>query len=232
MIKIIPAGKRAYRDYGWLKTYWLFSFSDYYDPDNMQFGPLRVFNDDLILPDSGFPTHPHREMEIITVVNEGEITHQDSTGNRGVIKKREIQRMSAGTGIMHSEYNRGDTDLQLFQIWILPDKSRLEPSYEEKSLSEFSFQNKLTAVASGQGIGDGLFFNTDATIYLSDLESGHELKYSTGNTRNIFIYVQKGSLEVNGVKVSHKDQARITGESELTIKGMEDASFILIDLPK
>lgn len=231
MINIIPANKRAFRDYGWLKTYWLFSFSDYYDPENMQFGPLRVFNDDLIYPDSGFPTHPHREMEIITIVNQGEITHQDSTGNKGVIKAGEIQRMSAGTGIMHSEFNLGQEDLQLFQIWFLPNKENLAPSYEEKSLEEFSFKNKLTPAASGQGIKDTLFFNTDATIYLSDLSKNHVLDYVIEDSRKIFIYVKYGELEINGEKLSSKYQARISDVKELVIQGLEDSGFILIDLP-
>jgi len=232
MINIIPANQRAFRDYGWLKTYWLFSFSDYNDSDNMQFGPLRVFNDDLIFPDSGFPTHPHREMEIITIVNHGEITHEDSTGHKGVIKAREIQRMRAGPGLLSSEFNLSKENLQLFQIWILPDEEGLKPSYEEKSLFEFSFTNKLTPVASGQGKKDTLFFHTDATIYLSELSRNHELDYEAEDSRKIFIYVQYGKIEVNGEELSSKYQARISNEKELVIQGLEDSGFILIDLPE
>lgn len=129
MIKIIPKGKRHFSDFGWLKTYWLFSFSDYFDPDNTRFGALRVFNDDIVAPGTGFPTHPHREMEIITIVLEGEITHKDSMGNKMVIRAGDVQRMSAGTGIIHSEFNLGDEPVHFYQIWIYPDEAELQPGY-------------------------------------------------------------------------------------------------------
>mgnify|MGYP001812022466 FL=1 len=125
---IIPANQRHFTNMGWLQTYWLFSFSNYYDPANMGHGKLRVFNDDVVRPKTGFPTHPHEEMEIITIVLKGEISHKDSMGNGGVIRAGEVQRMSAGTGLTHSEYNEADLDLHFFQIWILPDESGLPPS--------------------------------------------------------------------------------------------------------
>jgi hypothetical protein len=152
MIHTIRSTQRHFSDYHWLQTYWLFSFSDYFDPDNIQFGALRVFNDDVVQPGTGFPTHPHREMEIITLVLEGEMTHQDSMGNRAVIQAGDVQRMSVGTGLTHSEFNLAETPVHFYQIWILPDIPQLKPSYDPKQFDPSGWQNRLLPVASGQGI--------------------------------------------------------------------------------
>lgn len=230
MIKIIPAADRHFTDYGWLQTYWLFSFSDYYDPGNMHFGSLRVFNDDVVEARSGFPTHPHKEMEIITIVLSGELTHKDNTGTEAVIRAGEVQRMSAGTGIMHSEYNMGDEPLSLYQIWILPDIVGLKPSYDQKEYDPSTWKNKLAPVASGQGFDNVVQFNTDATIYRSELDKDNELEFSSENGRKIFIYLSHGRLSVNGNTIGPGDQARISHESNLNIRALEDADFVMIDV--
>lgn len=183
MIKIIDKDKRHFSDHGWLQTYWLFSFSNYYDPDNVQFGSLRVFNDDVIAPGTGFPTHPHDEMEIITIILEGELTHRDTMRNGGVIKANDVQRMSAGTGLMHSEFNDGDKPTHLYQIWIYPDKAGLKPSYDQRSYDPSSWKNTLLPVASGQEIPDTVTFNTDATIYRSDLDKDRSLVFDKTKDR-------------------------------------------------
>ena len=231
MIKTIRANERYFSDFGWLKTYWLFSFDHYHDPANMQFGSLRVFNDDVVAAHNGFPTHPHREMEIITTVLAGEVTHEDSMGNRTVIKAGEVQRMSAGTGITHSEYNRGETPVHLYQIWILPDERRLKPSYDQRSFSVDKRKNRLLPVASGQTSADAVRLNTDATIYLSDFDAGHIVHFPVKDSRGVFVYVTSGDLGINDERLTTKDQARITDVDGLKLEAYDDTSFILIDVP-
>lgn len=231
MLKIIKANQRHFKDMGWLQTYWLFSFSEYYDPENVNHGKLRVFNDDYVQPGRGFPTHPHEEMEIITLVQQGEITHKDSMGNEGVIKAGDVQRMSAGTGLTHSEYNTSDKGLAFYQIWIYTDVKGLEPSYEQKSFSREAFMNRLTPVASGQSIPDAVGFHTDATIYRSVLDAGKTLAYPTDADRCLFVYVTSGNLMIHDQRLEPKDQARIASVTSLDIKADEGADFILIDVP-
>ena len=231
MITVIPANQRHFSDFGWLKTYWLFSFSGYYDPENIQFGALRVFNDDVVEPGSGFPTHPHREMEIITVVLEGEITHQDSMGNQAVIKKGDVQRMSAGTGLTHSEFNLAQEPVHFYQIWICPDQKDLEPTYDQKRFEPSSWKNRLFPVASGANIPDTVTFYTDASIYLADLDQDKEINFATNESRRIFIYVTRGQLNINNHKLQEKDQVRIDLEKQIQIKACKGSSLILIDVP-
>ncbi len=231
MIQIIPAEKRHFNDSGWLKTYWLFSFSDYYDPENIQFGALRVFNDDVVEGGTGFPTHPHNEMEIITIVLDGEITHEDSMGNRTMIKACDVQRMSAGTGLTHSELNGSNKPVHFYQIWIHPDKKGLEPSYDQKSFSPSSWKNHLLPVASGQCLSDVATFNTDATIYRTVLNKGQHIDFKIGDARKIFIYMTYGDLDINGTRLGTNDQARINSEKELLLGAHDDTDLILIDVP-
>jgi redox-sensitive bicupin YhaK (pirin superfamily) len=231
MIKIIDAAQRHFSDFGWIKTYWLFSFSSYYDPDNIQFGALRVFNDDVVVPGTGFPTHPHEEMEIITIVLEGEITHEDSMGNKSVIQRGDVQRMSAGTGLTHSEFNLADEAVHFYQIWILPDKRGLSPSYDQKRFDSASWKNTLRPVASGQGCPDTVTFHTDATVYLVDVDSGQEIQFKTRESRRIFVYVTSGELKINGRSVREKDQARIDLENQIHMEAVKPAFIILIDVP-
>jgi redox-sensitive bicupin YhaK (pirin superfamily) len=231
MIQIIPANKRHFSDFGWLKTYWLFSFSNYYDPANIQFGALRVFNDDVVEPKTGFPTHPHEEMEIITIVLSGEITHKDSMGNKNVIKEGDVQRMSAGTGLTHSEFNLGKEPVHFYQIWIYPDLPGLRPSYDQKSFSPEAWKNRLLPLASGQGLHGAVTFHTYATIYRSDLEAKEKIDFKVTESRRIFIYLTSGSLGVNDKRLETNDQARIDLETDLELRSYGDSSFILIDVP-
>ena len=229
---IIPADQRHFTDMGWLQTYWLFSFSNYYDPMNMGHGKLRVFNDDVVKPGTGFPTHPHEEMEIVTIVLKGEISHKDSMGNGGVIRAGDVQRMSAGTGLTHSEYNEADEDLLFYQIWILPDQVGLVPSYDQKTFSEAQFKNFLFPLASGQGHDGAVSFHTDAAIYRSQLEAGRRIEHHTAADRKVFIYLTSGALQVNGDMLAARDQARVEGVERLVLVADQDSDFILIDVPE
>jgi len=228
---IVKADKRYFSDFGWLETYWLFSFSDYFDPHNIQFGALRVFNDDVVQPGTGFPTHPHEEMEIVTIVLEGEMTHEDSMGNKAVIRAGDVQRMSAGKGLTHSEFNLAEKPVHFYQIWILPDQKDLDPSYDQKSFAAESWHNALLPVASGQGIEGAVTFHTAATIYRSSLDKGLDVTHSATTGRRIFVYVTKGQMDANGTAVSEKDQARIDIDEPLKLTAREPAEFILIDVP-
>lgn len=230
MIDIIQAQSRYTKEKGWLKTYWLFSFSDYYDPSNRQFGKLRVFNDDVVSPRSGFPAHPHEEMEIITIVLDGEITHEDSMGNKSVIKANGVQGMSAGTGLSHSEYNLSDKPLWLYQIWIRPDVKGLKPTYNEKHFDPSSFKNRLFPIVSGNGDHDSVKIHADATIYRTDLDKDHEVTFKPDPSRKVFLYLTSGSATVNDCKMLQGDQARIESETDLRIKADTMSSFVLIDV--
>ncbi|MEE9543619.1 MAG: pirin family protein [Thermodesulfobacteriota bacterium] len=232
-MKIIRACDRHFSDQGWLKTFWLFSFSDYYDPDNLRHGTLRVFNDDIVEPGEGFGTHPHKEMEIVTIVLSGEITHTDSMGNAHSLKAGEVQRMSAGTGITHSEFNRSTEPLHLYQIWIIPDTSGLTPTYEQKAFDPDGSMNNLLPVVSGMGMEGALSIHSDSSIYISKLEAENGLTYEADGGRAIFIYLTSGTIEVNGERLGVCDQARliVEGETELAISAVEESSFVLIDLP-
>jgi len=231
MIDIVKATDRHFSDFGWLQTYWLFSFSSYFDPHNIQFGALRVFNDDVVAPGTGFPTHPHEEMEIITIVLDGEMTHQDSMGNKAVIKAGDVQRMSAGTGLTHSEFNLASGPVHFYQIWIFPDISGLKPTYDQRFYQPEQWKNRLLPVASGQNMPDTVTFHTDATIYRADLDAGKSLAFEQTSGRRVFLYVTKGGLQVNGQPVREKDQARIDVDEPLSLKAVENSELILIDVP-
>lgn len=249
-MKIIRAAERHFTDYGWLKTFWLFSFSDYYDPENVRHGTLRVFNDDVVEPGEGFPTHSHKEMEIVSIVLSGEITHTDSMGNAHSLKAGEVQRMSAGTGITHSEHNRSTEPLHFYQIWIEPATKGLTPSYEQKVFkAEFS-RDRLLPIVSGEGRGDGeaggagegggpLDIHSDTCIYISTLSAGSAIGFKADAERRVFVYIIAGEVLLNGETLKANDQARFkaTGgdggecDLELAISATEESSFVLIDLP-
>lgn len=229
MITKITSDKRHFNDHGWLKTYWLFSFSDYYDPTNMSHGRVRVFNDDIILPNSGFPTHPHEEMEIVTLVMNGVISHKDSMGNEGIIEAGDVQRMSAGTGLTHSEHNLRQEDLSLYQIWLYPEIKGVAPSYEQKNYTAEKYINTLFPVASGQNKAEAVSMNSNATIYRSVMDKGLELAFSTDSTRKILVYITYGTVTINDQVFTTKDQARIENEGTLTLRADEKTDIILID---
>jgi redox-sensitive bicupin YhaK (pirin superfamily) len=230
-IDIIRAKDRHFNNFGWLKTYWLFSFANYYDPHNIQFGALRVFNDDVVEPGSGFPTHPHEEMEIVTIVLDGEMTHEDSMGNKTVIKAGDVQRMSAGTGLTHSEFNLAEKPVHFYQIWILPDTLGLEPSYDQRNFTPEQWRNRLLPVASGQGLSDTVTFHTDATIYRGELDVGKHIEFENTPGRRVFIYLTHGELSFDGLILNSADQARVDTEKPLELEANTDTGFILIDVP-
>lgn len=230
MFHKISSKDRFFSDFGWLKTFWLFSFSHYYDPENTQFGGLRVYNDDVVEPGQGFGTHPHENMEIITVVLRGAVTHKDSMGNETTIQANEVQRMSAGTGITHSEYNDGEEPVHFHQIWFLPEEQGVEPSYEQKQFQPSDWHNKLFPIASGLGHEGAVSFGNKAAMYRCALEEGKQVRYEMTDDRKIFIYMIHGDLLVNGKHhVSECDQLRVDLETELELKAQSFAEFILID---
>lgn len=231
MITTIDGDARHFSDFGWLKTFWLFSFSDYYDPGNIQFGPLRVFNDDVVVPGTGFPTHPHEEMEIITIVLEGEITHKDSMNNTSIVKAGDVQRMSAGTGLTHSEFNANKGPVHFYQIWMYPDKHGLRPSYDQRSFKKEEWHNQLLPIASGQRHKNVVRFHTGATIYRAELDPGRAISFDTTEDRRIFLYLTSGNLVVNRTRLLPKYQARIDMKKNLVLQAEKKSDFILIDLP-
>ena len=231
MIEIIPANKRHFTDFGWLKTYWLFSFGDYYDQENIRHGTLRVFNDDIVKPQTGFPQHPHEEMEIVSIVLSGEMTHKDTMGNTTTINAGDVQRMSAGTGLFHSEWNYGDEPVHFFQIWIKPDKNELPPSYDQKSFNQEIWKNRMTLLASNKNEDGIVSLNTDGSIYRAALADDKAINYSTDRRRKIFVYVVDGQLSINGLELEEKSQGRIDDEEALEIRSAGGADFLLIDVP-
>ncbi len=231
MIEIITADRRHFSDAGWLKSYWLFSFSDYHDPRNVRFGTLRVFNDDVIEPGTGFPMHPHRNMEIVTVVLAGEMTHQDSLGNRTVIRAGDVQRMSAGAGLTHSEFNLSAEPVHIHQIWIFPERKGLTPSYDQKTPAAADRLNRLQPVAAGRDTPGAVTLHTDATIFLCTLETGRTVAHEAAATRLTFIYVTAGRLAVDGRELATGDQARLDLAGTLRCEARERCEFVLIDVP-
>ncbi len=230
MITIRPSNQRGGGDYGWLKTRHTFSFSDYHDPKWMGFRSLRVINEDWVAPNGGFPTHPHRDMEIITYVLSGKLEHKDSLGTGSVILPGDGQRMSAGRGIRHSEANPSSKDpVHLLQIWILPDKQGHEPGYEQKSFSEAEKRGKFRLVASNDGADGSVKINQDAKLFVTLLAPGEEVTQSL-EKRHAWLQVAKGDVELNGKKLQQGDGAAISEETKLTIKANNDAEVLLFEL--
>jgi len=232
VIKILKAKERHHRDLGWLSTYWHFSFDDYYDPANTNWGALRVFNDDIIQPGQGFGAHPHRDMEIVTYVLDGELEHQDNQGNRGVIRVGEFQVMSAGTGIVHAEYNHSrERPVHLLQLWITPRTKGLPPRWEQRQFTVEDRMGKLLPAVSRGDVPATLIFDQDAVIYVSSLGAGQEVTHKSRPGRKAYLFVITGSLTVNGTPVAAGDQARIADEPELVLQATEAAELIFLDLP-
>lgn len=230
MIQKITAQDRHFTDMNWLKTYWLFSFSNYFDAGNVDHGMLRVYNDDIVEPHTGFSTHPHEEMEIISIVLDGEMTHKDTMGNETVIRKNDVQRMTAGTGLFHSEQNDSNHPVHFHQIWIHPDKTGLTPSYDQKNFAPEQWKNKLTLLAGEDSSESVVALNTDASIYRSELDQENIVNYTAKPNRKLFIYVIDGSLTLNGENFETNDQARISDTQSLQITARSQTDFILIDI--
>lgn len=232
MIKIIKSDERHHANFGWLDTRWHFSFDSYYDPQNVNWGALRVFNDDVVQPAQGFGMHGHRDMEIITCVLEGELEHRDSQGNRGVLRPGEVQVMSAGTGIRHSEFNpSGEKPVHFLQIWVLPRTLGLKPRWEQRQFASENGDGKLRPVVSSGDIAGTLRIDQDAQVYVSQLKAGEEVAHQSRAERKAYLFVIGGGVSVNGQPLVAGDQARISDETELKIQAQQDSELILLDLP-
>ncbi len=231
MINIRRSEERGGGDYGWLNTKHTFSFDQYHDPKWMSFRSLRVINEDRVAPDVGFPTHPHRDMEIITYLLSGALEHKDSLGTGSIIRPGDGQRMSAGRGIRHSEMNASKTEpAHLLQIWIMPDKQGYEPSYEQKAFPNDEKRGNLRLIASPDGADGSVTIHQDAKLYVSLLLPGQEVRHELGKGRHAWLQVAKGAVDLNGKKMAQGDGAGVSDEAGLTIKGLEDAEVLLFDL--
>jgi hypothetical protein len=231
MINIRRSEQRGGGNFGWLNTRHTFSFDTYHDPKYMGFRSLRVINEDVVQAGEGFPTHPHRDMEIITYVLEGALGHKDSLGTGSVIRPGDGQRMSAGRGIRHSEMNASDTDpVHLLQIWILPDRGAIEPSYEQKSFPTEEKQGKLRVIASPDGENGSVTIHQDAKLYVTLLAPGQKVTHDLPQGRYAWLQVAKGAVELNGKLLQQGDGAAISEEQKLTIEGKQDAEVLLFDL--
>jgi redox-sensitive bicupin YhaK (pirin superfamily) len=231
MITLRKASDRGLTKIDWLNSRHTFSFGDYFDPKENGFSVLRVINDDWIAEAKGFGTHPHRDMEIITYVLKGAVEHRDSLGTRSVIPAGDVQRMTAGTGIQHSEFNPSPAEpLHLLQIWILPEARGIKPGYEQKTLGDRT-KGKLALVASHAG-GDGaLKINQDTDLYIGALDKGQALEKEIAAGRNAYVHVSRGKLDLNGIALGEGDGAKISDESHLKFAAPEDAEVLLFDLP-
>lgn len=232
MITVRKANDRGHADHGWLNTWHTFSFAGYDDPAHMQFSVLRVLNEDRVQPGMGFGTHPHRDMEIITYVLEGALEHRDSMGNGTVIRPGEVQLMSAGKGITHSEYNpSGEETVHFFQIWIFPERSSLVPGYEQKFYSDAEKRGRFRLVASHDGRDGSLTIHQDAEMYAALLAPGDELSHAVRVTRHAWIQVAEGRVLVNDVRLGAGDGAAVSDGQLLTVKAEESSEVLLFDLP-
>ena len=231
MITTRRAQDRGHANHGWLKTHHTFSFADYYDPQQMGFRSLRVINEDFVAPGQGFGMHAHKDMEIVTYVLEGQLEHRDSMGNGEVLRPGEFQHMSAGTGIRHSEFNPSETEpVHLYQIWLLPEKSGIEPSYSQKAFSAEGRQDRWQVVASRSGQDGSLVIHQDATIELANLSANSVLEKELFAGRHAWLQVLRGSVTLNGNQLATSDGAAISGESRLLLKAQEPAEIMLFDL--
>jgi len=231
-MRIIRAKDRFHLESDWLSAYWLFSFDRYYDPNNVTFGPLRVFNHDTVKGGAGFPTHPHREMEIVTYVLEGALRHKDSAGGAGLIRAGEVQRMTAGAGVAHSEFNPSEKEtVKLLQMWVLPRSAGLTPSYEQKRFTTEQRAGALLPIASGQDAPGAVRVHQDVTFYVSRLLEGDHVAHELKPGRRAFFYVIDGEVTLNEGKLSAGDQARVTEIAKLEVAGERESEIILIDLP-
>lgn len=231
MLDIIRSETRGSADHGWLRAKHTFSFADYYDPERVEFANLRVINEDRVAPGKGFGTHPHRDMEIITYVIDGAIEHKDSMGNGTVISAGEVQRMSAGTGVLHSEFNHSqENELHLLQIWIYPEKNGLEPGYEQTRFPREEKLNRLRLVGSRDGREGSVTIHQDVDLYASILEAGNNLSLDLRNDRKVFVQLIDGNITVNGRELSAGDGVQLQDERALQISASSDAEFLVFDM--
>ena len=228
---------RGYANHGWLESYHSFSFADYFDRKHMHFSALRVINDDIIAPGQGFGMHPHRDMEIVTYMLQGELAHRDSIGNGSVIRTGDVQRMTAGSGIMHSEFNASASHpAHLLQIWIMPEQPNLVPSYAEKHFSAEQKSNRWCLIASGDGFEqahheDVLKVHQDMQLYASILDTGNNLAYTVNDRRSAYLHIARGNIEIHGQVFESGDAVMLDGSAELLIKAHQQSELLLFDLP-
>ena len=230
MINIRKSNERGHADHGWLNTRFTFSFADYYDPKHVEFRTLRVMNDDRVAGGGGFPTHPHRDMEIVTYVLEGALQHKDSMGNGSVIRPGDVQRMSAGSGVVHSEANAYDGETRLLQIWMFPDKNGYKPAYDQKNFSAAEKRGKLRLVVSPDGRDGSVKIRQDNELYATVLGAGDTVKHALKPERHAYVQVARGSVTLNGKTLETGDGAEISDEKALELKGVKEAEVLLFDL--
>ena len=231
MISIRAAADRFHTNAGWLDSHHTFSFGDHYDPAFVGFRALRVINDDTVAPGQGFGTHGHRDMEILSYVLSGALAHKDSLGTGAVIKPGELQRMSAGTGVRHSEFNASpDAPVHFLQIWIVPEKTGIEPGYEQKAFAPADLRGKLRLVAARGGAQGAVTVHQDVGVYAGVLGKGERASLPLGSGRHAWVHVARGSAEVNGRKLSAGDGAALTDEKAVEVAGVQDAEVLVFDL--
>lgn len=232
LVRVRRAGDRGHADHGWLDTYHTFSFADYHDPDHMGFRVLRVVNDDRVQPGTGFGMHGHRDMEIITVVLEGAIAHKDSMGHEEVLRPGEVQRMTAGTGVRHSEFNPSKTEpLHLYQIWILPDRGGHAPEYEQKAFPDSERRGRLRLVVSPDGRDGSLRIHQEARMYATVLDRGQRVAHEVTRGRAAWLQVTRGRVRAGPETLATGDGAAVTGTGKFAIEGLEPSEALLFDLP-
>lgn len=227
------ANDRGYADHGWLRSFHSFSFADYFDRNHMHFGPLRVINEDWVAAETGFGTHPHKDMEIVTYILEGELTHQDSMGHREVIRPNEVQRMTAGTGVFHSELNRHATDTcHLLQIWIMPDEKGLTPSYEQTAFDPTEKRGKLRLVAAPDGAEGAVTIHADTRLYGGLFDGAEAATHPLAADRMAYVHIARGNITVNGEALTAGDALMLRDETAITLADGQQAEVLVFDLPR
>jgi redox-sensitive bicupin YhaK (pirin superfamily) len=231
--RIQRASERGSADYGWLQPNYYFSFSNYYNPKWMHFGALRVFNDDFILGGGKFPSHPHDNMEIVTIPLLGSVQHEDNSGGKGIIQSGDVQIMSAGSGIVHSEANASNSDpLSLFQIWVFPKEKNIKPRYDQRTFDISDRKNQWQFVVSPITADNGLYIHQNARFALSNLDTGNVLQYRNAFSGNgVFLVIIEGSVEINGIDLNRRDAIGISGADEFEVKASSNASLLAIEVP-
>lgn len=232
MIAVRRSSERGHANHGWLDSYHTFSFADYHDPEHMGVSVLRVINEDRVQPGAGFPTHGHRDMEILSYVLEGALEHKDSMGNGSIIRPGDVQRMSAGSGVRHSEYNASDKDpVHFLQIWILPKVQGIKPGYEQKRFEPAELDGRLRLVASPDGRDGSVTIHQDASLYATKLAGGARVSHTLAPGRTAYVHVARGEVSVNAVRLSAGDGARLENEAAVALADGQAAEVLVFDLP-
>jgi redox-sensitive bicupin YhaK (pirin superfamily) len=232
MLALRKAGDRGHADHGWLDSWHSFSFAEYHDPAHMGFGPLRVINEDRVQPGTGFGTHGHRDMEILSYVLEGQLEHKDSMGNGSVIVPGDVQRMSAGRGVQHSEYNPSRTSpVHFLQIWILPARAGIDPGYEQTHVPAAEKRGRLRVIAAPDGRDGAVTIHQDAGVYAALLDGAESARHALAPGRRAYVHVARGQVNVNGTPLAAGDAAKLEREAEVVLDRAQEAEILLFDLP-